>query len=236
MDEDSVAENLNYEENIRRGRRLIIALILGLIGLVMIWTIAQMTGQADAAVVSTDQLEPQSFPAQTSLLSPEQAPIEVGSFFAYWVATPRARYRIDARVVSTHPYFLDLYARFSPVDFALAWGVMFDPQVDAWVTWDQRNRWYYYHNPEDSPYSLSEIRDHSANVHIIPATESLENALLTVETGDVIRLEGRLVDVYVNLLGFEFETPTSLSRQDSGAGACEVLYVERLVLDGIEYR
>jgi len=120
MDEVGVEENLSYQENIRRGRRLIIVLILSLIGLVLIWTIAQMAGQADAAAVSTDRLEPQSLPAQTSLLSAEQASIEVGPFFAYWVATPRAHYRIDARVLSTHQYFLDLYARFSPVDFALA--------------------------------------------------------------------------------------------------------------------
>jgi len=222
--------------NIRRGRRFIITLLVILIGLTMAWMVHLLSQPSAMTQATFDILQPENSPSQTSLEPAETAPIHHRTWFTTWTATPRAAYSIDARVLSTHRYVLDLYSRFSPIDYALAWGSMHDPQVDAWITWDQYDRWYYYHIPEAAPYELTDVRDHSANVHIIPANDQLEDALLHVEPGDTIRLEGRLVDIDLNLLGIQFEMSTSLTRQDAGAGACEILYVEMLVVDGLEYR
>ena len=231
-----MSEETHYASNVRRGRRFLLIILMLLLGASLLWTVSLMRNPTAAAGNADVPLQPSGTPSQTALNLTQSPPITHRSWFTTWSATPRAGYRIDARVLRTRRYYLDLYAHFSPVDFALAWGPMGNPEVDAWVTWDQHDRWYYYRVPEEAPFDLREIRDHSANVHIIPANPALESALRNVEAGDVIRLEGYLVDVEVNVLGFQFETTTSLSREDSGAGACEVLLVEKLILDGAVYR
>jgi hypothetical protein len=45
-------------------------------------------------------------------------------------------------------------------------------------------------------------------------------------------MAGLLVDVRSN----QGSIDTSLTRTDTGLGACEIYYVERLVIDGMEYR
>lgn len=226
----------SYEANLRRGRRVLLILIGVLIATITLAALIAHVRVSATVAPSSDILQPENMPMQTAASPDIGSSIGETHLLTSWTGVARANYRIDARVLGARRYYFDLYSRFSPVDFALAWGHMANPDVDAWIQWRQRNRWYYYQIPTGSPYSLDEIRDQSANVHIIPASATLERALLDVEAGDTIRLEGLLVDVNVTLLGWEFETPTSLSRTDSGAGACEVFYVERLVRNGLEYR
>ena len=148
-----------------------------------------------------------------------------------WTITPRATYQISARVLGNKSYS-DWQAPIAPRDLALGWGDMSDSAVDEWISWRQSGRWYYYNWPSDSPYRGSIIRNQSANVHIIPATDNLAQALKQVSRDDIIYLEGQLVDVSATVLGSERRTKTSLSRKDSGGGACEILYVEKLIFEG----
>ena len=149
---------------------------------------------------------------------------------------PQAYYQIQARILHKRSYFLDWRALCSPLDLALGWGVLADSSVDEWINWYQSGRWYFYQLEDNSPLRLDDIAIHSANVHIIPATQTLYLALMSLEEGDVILLEGELVDVSIDMLGFHPVWETSLTRSDNGAGACEILYVTRLVIDGEEYR
>ncbi|MEJ2749825.1 MAG: hypothetical protein P8183_18235, partial [Anaerolineae bacterium] len=138
-----------------------------------------------------------------------------------------------ARVLGNKRYY-DWQSRVVPRDLALGWGDMSDPSVDEWIHWRQSNRWYRYHwNSGD--YSGSYITGHSANVHIIPATDNLDKALRQVEKNDLVYLEGYLVDLQVREGGRVGHVYTSLSREDTGDGACEILYVERLVVNGRLY-
>jgi hypothetical protein len=147
--------------------------------------------------------------------------------------TPRARYRIAARVLSRERYYLGWRGDVSPLDLALGWGAMSDPRVDEWIDWHQRGRYYFWQWDAGSPYQNAAIRSQSSNVHIVPGTPNLRRALLALSPGDTVLLAGWLVNV--DGPGGERWT-TSLSRTDTGADACELLHATELTTAGLTYR
>lgn len=156
---------------------------------------------------------------------------------AVWRMTPRAEYRIAARVLHSRQYD-DWQSSFVPVDLALGWGMFSEPYLDEWIQWQQADRWYYYHYRRilSVPFPRNYVRDHSANVHIIPATERLARILAQLQRNELILLDGLLVDVEAQKDGATVAFRTSLSRNDEGEASCEIMYVERLVMGDVEYR
>ena len=67
---------------------------------------------------------------------------------------------------------------------------------------------------------------HSGNMHLIPADPGVESDLDAVREGELVRLSGYLVDAR-GPQGFTWNT--SLSRDDTGGGSCELFYVERVL-------
>ncbi|MBE2221095.1 MAG: hypothetical protein IAF02_06120 [Anaerolineae bacterium] len=153
-----------------------------------------------------------------------------------WKLTPRAQIQIVGRVLSRQTYSRDWQSEISPLDLAIGWGELNDTKVDKWVRWQQSSRWYYYRWPDEAPYDEKYLRTHSSNIHIIPATESLETALLKIDEDDTITLEGKLVDIEATSETRRWLSKTSLTRTDSGNGACEILLVERLIWNGQTYQ
>lgn len=179
-------------------------------------------------------------PVQMPLSSSKAAtPITLEEAGATWQMFPRADYRIAARVLHLKRYD-DWQARFAPVDLALGWGEIGEPGADRWIEWRQADRWYYYRlrRPLVWGSSLSQdyVREHSANVHAVPATTELASALQQLERNSFVLLQGKLVDVEARKDGAVQHFLTSLSRTDEGDASCEIMYVERLVTKGIEYR
>jgi len=141
----------------------------------------------------------------------------------HWILKPRARYDITARILSTERYRFDRLAALVPEDLALGWGPMSDTQVLATMDISQSGRFYWWRPHADTPVPLETIITHSANTHVIPADERAATALARLRVGEVVHLTGTLVDgtrddgAWIH---------TSLSRSDTGAGACEVMLVE----------
>jgi hypothetical protein len=128
----------------------------------------------------------------------------------------------------------DWQATFTPFDLALAWGKLGVPLVDRWIEWRQADRWYFYHfyqAPLGEPSPADYVRDHSANVHVIPATPEVEEAVRQLKPDDIVFLEGMLVDVEAIVAEQALSFPTSLSRTDTGANSCEIFYVERILVN-----
>ena len=153
-----------------------------------------------------------------------------------WKIHPRAEFSISARIVSKKEY-RDWISAFAPLDLMVAWGELSNTEVDQWLSWSQARRSGYMHRSSNSPFTIDYILIHATNIHVIPATENLEIAINELAPENVVLLEGLLVDVESNRVNLY----TSLSRTDSGAGefgtgSCEILYVQRLVVNGIEYR
>jgi len=135
-------------------------------------------------------------------------------------------FALEARVLGREDYRLDRGARLSPTDLALGWGPMADPQVLRQIQVRQGNRWYHWRT-EQFPIARREIERHSANMHMIPANPEVARLLGQVSRGRLIRLSGHLVRVDGD---DGFRWVSSLSRDDTGEGACELVWLEQLQL------
>lgn len=146
-----------------------------------------------------------------------------GDFFF----TALAEYRIRGRVLSTEPYWFGRESEVSPVDFAMGWGPMSDQGILDQIDISQGHRWYYW-QAKTLPLSRQALVASSANVHIIPANDEIENQLDLVQAGSIVKMKGYLVAVQT---GDGWHWRSSLSRSDTGNGACEILWVEQVVIE-----
>ena len=138
--------------------------------------------------------------------------------------TPLAGFSLQARVLSREDYWMGDETKYSPTDLALGWGPMANPAVSDKLGISQGGRWYYYQwGSEGPPIAPDEIVRSSANMHMIPADDTARRELERVRAGEVIHLQGFLVDAS-RANGWRWRT--SMSRDDTGDGACELVYVE----------
>jgi hypothetical protein len=131
---------------------------------------------------------------------------------------PRAEFDATVRVLHREDYSLGSLASLVPTDFAVGWGRMSDSSVLAGIEISQANRFYFWRTA-NWPIEREEIESHSANWHVIPANDAVRAVLARLRAGSLVELRGRLVDIE----GKEGGMPTSLSRSDTGPGACEIL-------------
>ncbi|NOX66794.1 MAG: hypothetical protein GXO85_13635 [Chlorobi bacterium] len=76
------------------------------------------------------------------------------------------------------------------------------------------------------PIPRKEIETSSANMHIIPANEQVEDELDDILVGEIILFKDYLVKIITD---DSFRWQSSLTRNDTGGGACEVVWVEKLL-------
>jgi hypothetical protein len=139
--------------------------------------------------------------------------------------TALASFDITARVISSEHYHFDRESDLAPVDLAVGWGPMSDTAVLKQLSFSQDHRFYFYHWSSTPPIPAGDIVTHSANMHLIPATTGVAKRLSRVRAGNLVHFKGYLVKV---------EAPdgwrwvSSLTRSDTGAGACELVWVEDL--------
>lgn len=147
--------------------------------------------------------------------------------FGDYMITPLASYRIHARVLSRENYRSGREAELSPVDLALGWGKMSDQMIVDRIDIAQSGRRYRW-RVDVFPIPRKEIERTSANVHIIPADESVQRMLNDVVKGMVVDMQGYLVKATADD-GWRWSS--SLRRTDTGDGACEVFWVEDIRID-----
>lgn len=154
---------------------------------------------------------------------PRAAAISYGSFRLQ----PLAHFEADARLLHAKSYRWDRQAALVPVDLAVGWGAMSDQQVLDHLRISQSMRFYWYEYHQPPPIPPQEIVSHSTNIHIIPATSDLASRSRHLRVGSLLHLSGELVEA----TGPNIRTwRSSLSRTDTGNGACELLYLTKLEL------
>jgi hypothetical protein len=155
---------------------------------------------------------------------PVQVNLTVAEAFEFrnYRITPLADFNVNARVLSKKAYKRGREADLSPVDFALGWGRMSDEAVIEQIHIRQLNRFYLW-RAKQLPIPQREIETHSANMHIIPANEQIERELKRVREGNIVTFSGKLVRVDAS---DGWRWISSLTRTDTGNGACELVYVE----------
>ena len=137
---------------------------------------------------------------------------------------PLAHFEIEARVLGVERYRFGREAELSPVDLALGWGRMSDSAVLERITISQGQRFYYWRTPE-FPIPRREIETSSANMHMIPADAAVARRLDDVRRGQIVRISGYLVEAR-GADGWRWTS--SLTRDDTGHGSCELVWVEQL--------
>ena len=140
-----------------------------------------------------------------------------------WTLTPRARYDITARVLGHEDYRFDALASLAPEDLALGWGAMSDNRVLKALSFEQSARFLTWRPHGPVPISREDVIAHASNNHIIPADSSVRRQLARLRVGQLVHLTGFLVD---GVRDDGAWVRTSLSRTDTGAGACEIMLVE----------
>jgi len=154
-------------------------------------------------------------PLQTTLSSLEE--LKSGEY----TITPLVKFHIRAKVLAKKRYYFDREADLSRIDLALGWEKMSDEDVLDRIKISQSDRWYLW-SVKEFPISREEIETQSANMHMIPANDTVEDSIDSAKQGQIIELEGYLVRVEGN---DNWYWQSSLSREDTGSGACELIFV-----------
>jgi hypothetical protein len=175
--------------------------------------------------VEFDEIDTSQEPLQIAV--PSQEPIILEGKETELKITPVAIYKIAALVVGTESYSYGWTAKISPVDLALAWGKLADPEFRKYVSYSLSNRWVSFKLKEGSPFDAAYVICHASNNHIIPATRNVWYAVKTIREKKKVVLEGFLVSVSGTYGGKTVWWNTSLSRIDSGDGSCELFYVTK---------
>lgn len=138
-----------------------------------------------------------------------------------YLITPLASFDIKAKVLSKEAYLLGRESDLSSIDLALGWQKMSDESVLDNIEISQSGRWYRWRT-DAFPIPRREIETQSANMHLIPANDLIEDMIDQVKQGQIIRIIGSLVRVDAKD-GWHWQS--SLTREDTGAHACELVYV-----------
>ena len=182
-----------------------------------------------------DVLPAPSFYDLDQLSDPLQTPTQQKDFTTRasgenYIITPKFDYELDGVVVSYHNSdgFDDVthHRRWKDFinlrDLCVVWGDNIKSGVYRDMdfhngTW---TCWYSWPNSEvGSRFEKTQL----SNNHVLIDDDAIKQALMKSEPGDHIRLKGMLVE-YSNP-GNGFRRGTSITRTDTGNGACETIYV-----------
>jgi hypothetical protein len=158
----------------------------------------------------------------------ERPPFEVEQHGVRYRVTPVYRYRLHGLVVSrrAHDGNRMLHRRWTDhlnvADVCVVWGDNATADLSAFDFWSGQFTCFY--RTED-PIAWRAFRPaQMANNHLLSDDPLIREHIAAVRVGDQIRLEGYLAS-YGNHSGFE--RGTSVTRSDTGNGACETVYVTR---------
>lgn len=147
--------------------------------------------------------------------------------------TPLYNYEINALVVRKMDYaWFSIYKRDSvfPRDLCMMWGTNVGDKVykDKSLKFYQDMRFCFARWEGTLKFNSSEV----SNNHLVIQDEKIEKKIKKISVGDQVKIKGQLVDVEAKNLGKPgeydpeyFSLKSSIKREDVGAGACEIIYV-----------
>jgi len=165
----------------------------------------------------------------------DPTPIRVSASGWDFVITPTARYVLRGVVVSRETYGSGWNAALSPCDLAMVWGDLAADEGWRRLEWSQGYRWYRWRWRAQAPFPKEVIVRNSSNTHIVPATPNVGRAACSLSVDDLAELSGELIRIDGRKGGQWVRWVSSLSRDDTGDGSCELLYLRRLRVNGKVY-
>ncbi len=155
----------------------------------------------------------------------DRGPIVIDVKGGRFSLTPVAGYSMSAVVVGKEFYSDRWRSELAPIDLALVWGRLIEPEIEKYVKFSQSDRWYYFEYEDGFPLDASYILIHSSNNHIIPANRNILLAVKSIKRGEKITLTGFLVNAKGRYNDMDFWWNSSLTRNDSEDGSCELFYI-----------
>jgi len=141
-----------------------------------------------------------------------------------YLIRPLATFDVTGRVLLTEDFGSGREAELSPKDLTLGWGTMSHNRYLKQLSLSHSGRFYQWQTQEEGVDKDTVTRS-SANMHFIPANDTVAAILKGIRRDDLVRARGYLVQV---------EAPdgwhwvSSQVRTDTGAGACELIFTEQL--------
>ena len=129
----------------------------------------------------------------------------------------------DFRILGSKIYSHDEQAKFSPIDYAVSWGLFADRSIANTIQVKQYDRFLNW-KMAALPVPAEQAVQMVSNMHIIPANPAIAKEIKQVKRGDLVRLVGSLVEIKDKDLVWT----SSLTPTDTGDGACEVFKVESI--------
>jgi hypothetical protein len=155
--------------------------------------------------------------------------------YAYEV-TPVYSYEINALIVSKMNYkvfSIEKFAKIFPYDLCLIWGgnISSGTYKNKTLQFSQDCRWCFARLYGNVKFNWDEF----SNSHLLINSSALEKQARSLVVGDQVKIKGRLVNVKARLIGtpdsfnaLEYQWNSGVGKIGLGAGACKVIYVEKL--------
>ncbi len=202
---------------------LALALVAGAVVLYKAYSSPEETIAPD-----TETLDLTRDPVQSDATGQPLPVIEIGGRQIFLWA--KAQYSITGQLASKNRYTNGFMSDLSPWDYALAWGHV-GTYIDQ-LRFKQMVRFCLFQPKKDAVVDIDYVNTHMSNNHLIPATKNIRRALALAKKGDILKLDGYLVNVEAGKKGKTVATwNTSTTRTDTGNGACEIIYVTRLRIE-----
>lgn len=147
----------------------------------------------------------------------------------------KAEYEITGRVIDVQKYNeADIYGRLVPVDIGLAWGIMAGDNAQGKVKWISNGDRVLRGQAVDTTWvtnmgGMDKVFKNISNNHLIGSTDEINNKIKSIKTGQYVKISGYLVSASYDFNGKSYYVSSSLTREDQGLTACEVIYVTDIV-------
>jgi len=180
-----------------------------------------LAGLYEPVIVYPDGILVQNEPLQENITPPYEFSAK------NYKITVLAEFVMEGKALSKERYRLGTLADLVPYDFAMGLKEMSDESNLREIAISQEGRWYYWTVNENSKLDYNQIGYNSANMHMSPVGDEVRNRLDEVRRGDIISLSGKLINI-TDDKGRIWKS--SLSRTDTGAGACEIILVDKITI------
>lgn len=189
-------------------------------------------GRSNLRSVTT--IEPETFkqPVQTQLYKSATIHFERDGYS--YDLDPRYQYDMSGLVVGAFNYknfSVEKIEKVFPLDLCLIWGSNLKNKVhlNPGVHFSQDCRWCWVNWSGPVDFNLQEL----SNNHLLIKDDRIWQIAKELKRGDQVHIIGKLVNAVIRPLNGGsglISWDTSITRNDSGAGACEVIYVEDIVV------
>ncbi|WP_340105009.1 hypothetical protein [Rhodohalobacter sp. 8-1] len=128
-------------------------------------------------------------------------PIETDNF----IITPKFEVSGTVRVIARNRYWFEDMSHISPLDLLFSWNRMSDEELlkRMLVKIDDRS---YHVQMTKPPYQRGNIHEHLMMAHTIPASENIQEKLLSIRRGQLVTFSGYIVDIE-DRVGTEWISP-----------------------------